>query len=242
MRTKILRAVVLAVVFAVFPLTSGAQPQGQTAIIASASATSSAQLPTISNCASDNACSKLSAYVLTAMKKWATNAGAKPSHLDEIANTISEVVLENPRTWHNSNGGREAILMASIAFYESGFADYVDEMKCNDKKWRASSDGKSAMRNGDCDGGIAWGVWQVHMLSRKVKREDITRKLIATHAYRIARGSIISGKGLLYYVGGEGPYRAKIAKQRTDLTDTYYAANPYKPTVNSAASASASAR
>jgi len=116
----------------------------------------------------------LKAYVLASMQAWnAEPMAGTASHLPEIASDIVDVVLEEPCIWSPSDGSREAILLARIAWWESRFRDYVDDGNCN--IWarkcttmgvcnltKLSHEQQKLMMLGTCDGGIAVGIWQVH--------------------------------------------------------------------------------
>ena len=119
--------------------------------------------------------SALTAYTLEAMKKW--NSGpmvGAATHLPEIAADIAHVAEHEPRVWEGSNGGREAIMIAGLAWYETRFRDYVDSGDCN--RWarvcmvggqgcnltKLTVEQASLMKLGHCDGGLASTVWQIH--------------------------------------------------------------------------------
>jgi len=73
----------------------------------------------------------LAGYVLTAMQEWNKGPMAgKATLLAEIARDIAWVALERPRIWDGSNGAREAILLARIAWFEDRYRDYVDQGYC----------------------------------------------------------------------------------------------------------------
>lgn len=194
-------------------------------------------------CADDETCSSLARYTLEAMQEW---RGKKPqgkaTHLEEIATDIAEVVIRESRIWDGSNGSREAILLASLAFWESHYEDYVDEFKCNDREWRVSKEGRETLKAGDCDGGHAWGIWQVHLSMFHVKRSEVNRQLVAKYALQIARNSIRSGVGLAHYVGGTGPERKEMARKRLDWATDYVSKHPYVTCRNCSKGASALAK
>lgn len=55
---------------------------------------------------------------------------------------------------------RECVRLASYAFVESAhFAPWVLDESCNSKEWR---DGRRGWERRACDGGLAYGPWQVH--------------------------------------------------------------------------------
>jgi hypothetical protein len=79
---------------------------------------------------------------------------------------IATVALdENEPPILGGDNGRErtALYMLSQAVQESHLVRYVDEGQCNDWQWRLTAEGKRAMLRGDCDGGIAFTPWQMHI-------------------------------------------------------------------------------
>ena len=124
----------------------------------------------------DDALDALVNYVFDAMTKWNKGpmAGAA-TRLRAIASDIAVVARREPRIWKDSNGAREAILLASIGFHESRFRDYVYNFDCN--RWAAEAYKKTGSLNlsvlpleaqklmtlGTCDGGIALDVTQTHL-------------------------------------------------------------------------------
>jgi len=116
-------------------------------------------------------------YVLNAMRDWNKGPMAgKATHLEEIAHDIVVTAIEEPKARPQSDGSFEAILLASIAWFEDRFRDYVDEGKCNE--WMNEVYKKSGYLHpsmnvltkeqqdllslGNCDGGHAATIWQVH--------------------------------------------------------------------------------
>jgi hypothetical protein len=108
---------------------------------------------------------QLADYVLGAMN-FAVKPDENSASYESVAHDIAEVVSDpkEPPIWkEDSTKARTAIMLVSIAFWETSFRSFVDEGKCNDKAWRASPEGQEAMRRwGTCDGGIARSIWQIH--------------------------------------------------------------------------------
>lgn len=121
----------------------------------------------------------LAGHTLAAMQDWMPKKmSGKATHLAEIARDIAWVSLERPRFWDGSNGGREAIVLARIAWFEDMFRDYVDDGSC--QVWapicmerglgcnlevltkKVSAEAAMLMSLGTCDGGLAVGIHQVH--------------------------------------------------------------------------------
>lgn len=126
---------------------------------------------------------KLAGYVLGAMIDWMPHPkkmAGKSTHLAEIARDVAWVSLERPRFWDGSNGGREAIVLARIAWFEDMYRDYVDIGQC--QVWapicmsrgmgmgcnlevltkKVSAEAAMLMSLGSCDGGQAVSIWQIH--------------------------------------------------------------------------------
>ena len=58
---------------------------------------------------------------------------------------------------------RMANLVSSLAFNESRFEKFVDDGRCNDKKWQGTEEGKHLTKiGGNCDGTYAHSMWQLH--------------------------------------------------------------------------------
>jgi hypothetical protein len=95
--------------------------------------------------------------VFAALTTWAPKA--TPAVVEEIAEAIAESVQAVGR------GEQTALELAALAVEETGLADYVVDGRCNRADWRASAEGRRVMRRGDCDGGHAVGVWQIHPVS-----------------------------------------------------------------------------
>lgn len=117
----------------------------------------------------------LSTYVLDSMRAWNKGPMAgSATHLEDIASDITVVAEREPRIWKDSDGSREAILLARVAWFETRFRDYVDSGDCN--RWASDAylktgtlnfrslpeEARRNMRLGTCDGGQAASIWQVH--------------------------------------------------------------------------------
>lgn len=117
----------------------------------------------------------LAEYVLEAMRTWNRGRMAgSATRLPEIARDIAHVALDEPQVWPESDGAREAILLAAIAWWETRFRDYVDDGSCN--RWAREAyrrtgkltlkvlapEAQQLMAIGTCDGGLAASIWQIH--------------------------------------------------------------------------------
>jgi len=82
---------------------------------------------------------------------------------------------EEPLFEGDVDRSKSAVLVATVAFFESGFAAYVDKGLCNDWSWRRPKTTgpdavpageirrrKSLLAAGSCDGGLAYSDWQIH--------------------------------------------------------------------------------
>jgi len=98
-------------------------------------------------------------YILAAMLAWAPasqhanrdpNPEATLARYTSIAHDIAAAAThpDEPALFKDDDKRvRTALLLASIAFWESGFRRDVDEGQC---------------RPPECDGGSAWTLWQMH--------------------------------------------------------------------------------
>jgi hypothetical protein len=91
-----------------------------------------------------------------------------------MARDIARVALHEPRIWPGSDGAREAILLAAVAWWETRYRDYVDDGSCN--RWASDAyrrtgkltlkvlapEAQQLMAVGTCDGGLAASIWQIH--------------------------------------------------------------------------------
>jgi len=110
----------------------------------------------------------LSSYVQDLMLKWvpAKNMPLHDvSHYASIAYDISTIALD-PKEKGVFPGGdqwKNAVLLATIGDWEGHYWKHVDDGRCNDKVFRASQSGKDLLgRTGDCDGGHAYSIFQIH--------------------------------------------------------------------------------
>jgi len=150
------------------------------------------------------------AYVYGAMTSWASE-----SHDETLWRGIAADIASTTAS------APEALLLASLAFHEGRFRAYVDEQQCNDPIWRASRDGRIAMASGgDCDGGWAYSLWQIHPLdARTTARELRDRRAAARIALTIAR------RGPCAYTGESGP--CPKGETRWRVVRAYSAAHPF---------------
>lgn len=93
----------------------------------------------------------LAIYLVTAINTWMPPKTTEDETRHQaIADDIAEVVSDPTEKAVFSDDPQKAetgLLVASVAFYESGYAKNVDEGKCY--AWQ-------------CDKGIAFSMWQIH--------------------------------------------------------------------------------
>jgi hypothetical protein len=92
--------------------------------------------------------------VFAALTAWAPKADA--AIVQETAEAIAEATESVGR------GEQTALELAALAVTESRLAPWVARAQCNDPSWRRSAEGRDAMKVGDCDGGVAVSVFQIH--------------------------------------------------------------------------------
>jgi len=184
----------------------------------------------------------LAAYVRGVMESWPRAVSALPAaDYGEVAGTIAEVVVLDGGQWPPAWRAPEArvVLLAGLAYYEGArFASYVDEQRCDDPAWRSSAEGRRMMLGwGDCDGGRAVSLWQVHPVFDTVSPlyplcnpdvvADRVRLGAARCALEIARRSLASTGDLSGYTG-EGQWTgAPKAKLRLDFVQRALAKHPW---------------
>jgi hypothetical protein len=169
------------------------------------------------------------------MTAWAKPDQKSASYAD-IARDIVEV----------SGEPKMAITMASLAFWESRFWKHVDDGGCNTRRKEI----RALMSvTGDCDGGIAWSLWQIHAFGvvltpdgewkyawddhanpgqKSLTGADLIadRKLAARVAMAMVRKSLrLSGGTLCGYSGEPGP--CPKAAQRQQFAESWLRKHPF---------------
>lgn len=149
---------------------------------------------------------------------------------ESIADDVATVVMSEDRAFDDdADGQRTALLLLSIAHYETGrsWASWIDNGKCNDEKWR--TDHPQWIKGGDCDGGHAWGMWQVHPPNEDaaIGRTYVAdRKVGIRAALAIARRSLQAHAGLCYYSGETFP-RCRLASMRLETARNWVTKFPF---------------
>jgi hypothetical protein len=168
----------------------------------------------------------LAAYVLLAMTTWSPRA--EPARLDSIAVDIATVSLEGEPVFPNDpHRAKEALLLASVARFESNYADWVDDGRCNDRAWLASAEGRHLHRGSDCDGGRAHGLWQVHLYTGMPSAEAMADRRTAARAARdLLRASLRRDGTLCAYTGEGGDCPKGNLRLRTALV--WAAGHPWR--------------
>jgi hypothetical protein len=179
---------------------------------------------------------ELKAYVLEAMRAWAPSSTIAQTHSTEaypsIASDLVDVALDpgEPTLWaDDANKTRTATLLATVAYFEGHFWPYVEAGVCNDPKRRSDP----VLRNGGCDGGAAYSLWQIHPVHRMVLLDDglwgratgdddrvingdkllADRKLAARTALHFLRASIRRDGTLCEYTGERRPVCPKADRR-----------------------------
>jgi hypothetical protein len=201
-------------------------------------------------------------YILAAMLSWVPVRNLTPygesedqasARLRSIAEDIVTVAFDasEPSVFARSDGRvKTALLHAAIASKETGFQKFVDDGSCNQTAYVAHAD-----RRGNCDGGYAFSLWQIHVSGGGyILLEDgtLTSKMyaspsvLASHtliggselvadrktairvAQRIERDSLKYHGSLCAY-SGESCMEDKHpkAKARLDRAVDYYASHPF---------------
>ena len=195
----------------------------------------------------------LSTYLLAAIVSWLP-AGQPPSsemaiRQKSVADDVAAVASDEaePVIWKE---GRvmSGLVLASLAVLEGGMSRYVDSGECNDRKWRERN--RLALAAGDCDGGRAYSLGQIHgggglvLLasggyvsrgqagseqegSQLVTAQDLItdRKIAAKTALHMIRVSVKQSGGLCGYTGERG--ECPKAKARLEKAKSYLRAHPY---------------
>ena len=190
----------------------------------------------------------LTTYLFTAMMAWmpVRNQAAREleddavARYESIAADIAAVALDpsEPALWDGDDGRvKTALVVLSVAFWESGFRVDVDRGNC---------------KPNECDHGLAYSLWQLHPEDGFIFDGDVytfsrnrsagwrdehaseifdgpslirDRKLAARVALHILRYSVRVGKSLGIYTGegGNGPK----ARQRYGHAVTWLRSHPF---------------
>ena len=139
-------------------------------------------------------------------KREGESVAAVRQRIAEVAKEAASLAFSEKPVWAGDDGTRTARLLMCVAFFESGFRGYVDDGRCDDPAWRATPTGRRMMRRGDCDGGHARSLWQLHGF-------DGTRHEAIREALRRIRTAVSYGLGMRAYTGERDPAAPK-AQQR----------------------------
>jgi hypothetical protein len=190
-------------------------------------------------------------YLLGALAAWMPPQSAEMRDRQQsVASDIASVVEDpsEPPLFGDKGIEMNGLLLASLAVMEGGLAKYVDSGLCNDVKWRATH--KPMLRNGDCDGGKAYSLWQIHpgaglvlvasggyaslpyagpSLGVEVRAKDLTsdRAVAARTALHILRQSFSEKRGMCGYTGESG--ECPKGKVRLQKAASYYKEHAYRP-------------
>lgn len=211
----------------------------------------------------------LISYIFVAMLSWVpignlTSSGeteeAARARLHSIAEDIVTVALDEkePPVFARADGRvKTAILQAAIPSLEGGYQKFVDQGDCNQRGFRAD-------RRGNCDGGYAFSLWQIHVTgggyifledgalgsvayareTAKAHPEWIMqgkdliadRKNAVRVAQRLERYSLTNFHSLCAYSGEPcGDGEHPKAKARLDRAMDYYAKHPFTSSSSSSA-------
>jgi len=85
--------------------------------------------------------------------------------IKSIARDIASAAAVERGAWPDDiTKGHTAIMVLTLGFEETLFRGYVDDGRCNDPKWRPTPEGYALMGvGGNCDGGVAHTIWQIHV-------------------------------------------------------------------------------
>jgi len=146
---------------------------------------------------------------------------------EAIAQDVAAATLSETRAFEDdANGQKTALLLLSIAHYETGksWASWIDDGRCNDPAWRARH--AAWLRGGDCDGGHAYSMWQVHVPRALGRALSADRQEAARTALRYARASLKLGVGLCAYSGEHYPH-CRLAARRLETAHAWALQFPY---------------
>jgi len=189
----------------------------------------------------------LTSYILDSMRAWAPPSTIVQTHSTDtfpsIAKDIVDVVLDpgEPALWKNDETKpKTATLVATMALFEGHYWRYVEDGTCNSKNRT-----NPVLKNGTCDGGTAFSLWQVHPQHGLVLLDNglwgwsvdpsnpnvvtgekllADRVLAAKTALHFLRASIKRDGTLCEYTGEKKPCRK--AEQRVDFAVNWLEKHP----------------
>lgn len=184
----------------------------------------------------------LTVYIATALATWFPPATAEIRLREEtVATDIVHVVDDPSEPVVFGSKAEDALVLAFLSVAEGGMAAWVDDGRCNDKAWRAGP-GRALLASGDCDGGRAYSLWQIHVGAGValtpsggwvsahyaapgasiVSKHDVLsdRKTAVRVALHIVRESVRVTKGLAGYTGERGARHPK-ADYRLNMPRAY---------------------
>ncbi len=215
-------------------------------------------------------------YILKAMLSWVPLANFSPvapehtmARYTVIAEAIADVTLDpaesavfprqvramnlpplTPDEMRTEDILGNALALASTGAFEGGYLEYVDDGSCNDPSWRLKH--PDIIRHGDCDGGHAWTIWQIHTMgglvltgpyvtgymyvegARQHPETIVTGpKMIADHrlasrtALHILRVSMRDHHSLCAYTGEACDGTMPLAKNRLNRPLQYRVSHPW---------------
>jgi hypothetical protein len=194
------------------------------------------------------ACDEAAPYLLKSARTWRQPAPDAAEDVDALVRAIAVVACREPAVFGEpSPHAKTAVLLATLAFFESGWAEYVLDGDCNTEAWRRTEAGRRAMLSGgSCDGGLAWSAFQIHVGEGFVLTNDgyydrpwsapaghpvegpamiIDSELAVRLALAIVRTSIDRCGGTLNcYAGAGNEGRAKV---RLDFARSWWTRHPY---------------
>jgi hypothetical protein len=191
---------------------------------------------------------QLTVYILESMRSWAPPSTIVQTHSTasyaSIAKDIVDTVLDpgEPSLWKDDKQKtKTAVLSATMALFEGHYWKYVEDGTCN-----AKDRSNPVLKNGTCDGGAAYSLWQVHPMRGLVlldnglwgwavdtKRSDVVtgeklladRRLAAKTALHFLRASIKRDGTLCEYTGESKP--CKKAEQRMKFAVNWLEKHPF---------------
>lgn len=184
---------------------------------------------------------QLAAQTLGVMRHWPPAVAFEAVGYDDVAHSLAEAVVndfDGRGEWAGWPLGKQAVLLAALGYYEGArYAAHVDDGRCNDPAWRSTPEGRRLMlTSGDCDGGRAFSIFQIHPFCLPRKDGDCEQvtgdKLIGSRTYAagvalwIASRSIDSTGTLQSYTGESGLFHPKADVRLAFALDGW---SKYKP-------------
>jgi hypothetical protein len=178
--------------------------------------------------------------LLAVMLDWPPALPAVPAV--PYRDVAEDIVIATAGNTNAQERYRDAVLLAGLGYWEGArYAEYVDQLRCNDPEWVKSAEGQRLTRWGNCDrhageaAGEAFTIWQIHpIIDRDAPLYGVCNQKVITQsrsdaaacALEIAHRSMKRTGSLSGYTGEwTGPH--PLADERWNFAQRALKAHPF---------------